>query len=79
MCENVEKQTLSWRPPVPTTLTLFIPEEIHKNITCLRFPKISNFSTRADISGAIFIYTLELSFWDTLYKKLNIYRNSHLM
>ena len=26
MCENVEKQTLSCRPPRPITLTLFTPE-----------------------------------------------------
>ena len=31
--KNVEKQTLSCRPPVPVTLTLFNPELIQK--TCL--------------------------------------------
>ena len=65
-CENVEKQTLS----VPTTLTLFTPEQIQNNITCLRFPQISIFPTKANVSGVIFMYT-----WDILFGTPCILRN----
>ena len=44
-------------PSVPTTLTLFTPEEIQKNITGLRFPKISVFFSPEQIFRELFLFT----------------------